>query len=214
MRYLKLILFMVILIPFSVDADICDYSEKVRLQTLAQNITYSYDYVEENGNVSFTITFNNMHSDLYLINSNNDSVFNYSGEELVLGGFKDNTSYKFEVRTNNIFCNSSALYYIYITTPTYNPYYSDPICVGIEEYKYCNKWQKNPYSYKQFIEHAEDYKNSLIEQPKQEEVVKGIFDIIIDFYCKYYYIILPTVIVLGLIYIIILMIRRKRNDLF
>lgn len=213
MRYLKLILFMAILFPFSVDAALCDNAEKIRLQSLAQNITYSYDYIEENGNVSFTFTFNNMHSDLYLIDTKNKTTFNYSGEELVLGGFKDGTSYKFEVRTTNVFCNSSTLYYIYITTPAYNPYYSDPICIGLD-YKYCNKWQKNTFSYDDFIKDVENYKQSLIEQPEQIEDVKGIFDTIIEFYSKYYYIILPIIIGLGLIYIIILMIKRKRNDLF
>lgn len=210
MKYLKLILFIIILFPFSVNAALCEYSERTRLQKIAQNVTYSYDYIEENGNVTFTFKFNNLTSDLYLVDTINKTNFNYSGEELVLGGFKADTSYKFAVRTTNMFCDSSALYYIYITTPAYNRYYNDPICNGLD-YKYCNKWHKNNFTYEEFIRNIENYKQSLIEEPIDVEEVEGIFDKIIEFYSKYYYIILPIIIVGGITYIFI---NRKKNDLF
>lgn len=210
MRYLKLILFLIILFPFSVDAALCSNSDKLRLQKLAQNITTSYDYVEENGDATFTFTFNNLSSELYLINTRNGRRFDYSGEELVLGGFYDGMSYKFEVRTTNIYCDSSALYYIYITTPSYNRYYNDPICNNLD-YKYCNKWQKNTFSYEEFIKNIEDYKKSLILSDNNIVVEPGLFDILIEFYSKYYFIILPTIIIIGTTYIIV---QKKKNDLF
>lgn len=210
MRYLKILLFIIILLPFSVKAALCDYSEKIRLQRLAQNITYSYDYIEDRKEATFTFTFNNLNNELYLVDTRNNKRFDYSGEELVLGGFYDDKSYKFEVRTTNTYCDSTALYYIYITTPAYNPYYNDPICEGLD-YKYCNKWQKNTFSYDEFINDINTYKQTLIIEPSNKEEIKGIFDYIIEIYSRYYYIVLPLIIIASITYIII---ERKRNNLF
>lgn len=210
MRYLKIILFLIILFPFCVEAALCDYSEKIRLQKLAQNITYSYDYVEEYRDATFTFTFYNLTSDLYLVNTRDDRRFDYSGEELVLGGFYDGTNYKFEVRATNSFCDSAALYYIYITTPSYNPYYNDPICENLD-YKYCNKWQKNTLTYEEFVRNVENYKKTTLIPPDDVQDERGLFDMIIDFYSEYYYIILPAIIVIGITYIVI---QRRKNDLF
>ena len=92
----------------------------------------------------------------------------------------------------------------------YNQYYNDPICNGVT-YKYCNKWQKNDFTYEEFIKNVEEYKNTkniIVEEPNE---VKGIFDYIMEFYISYYYIILPTIILISVIYIYI---NRKKNDLF
>ena len=210
MRYLKYLLCLIILFPITVNGLVCDNTTKVRLQKLAQNITTSYDYIEQDGNVIFDITFNNLNSELYLVDVVNEREYYYSGNVLQLGGFKSGTSYKFEVRTTNIFCNGPALYYLYVTTPHYNQYYNDPICNGVT-YKYCNKWQKNDFTYEEFIKNVEEYKNTkniIVEEPNE---VKGIFDYIMEFYISYYYIILPTIILISVIYIYV---NRKKNDLF
>ena len=110
-------------------------------------------------------------------------------------------------------CDSSVIYYIYVATPAYNPYYSDPICEGVN-YKYCNKWQKNTLSYEEFIRNVEEYKNKK-DVIEIDDNVKGIFDIILEFYINNYYIILPTLIIIILIYIVInSIINRKKNNLF
>lgn len=210
MRYLKYLLFLIILFPMNVKGLICDNAAKVRLQKLAQNITTSYDYVESNGMVTFDITFNNLSNELYLVDVFNKRNFNYSGNTLVLGGFQSGTNYKFEVRSTNVYCDGSVLYYLYVTTPSYNPYYTNPICNGIS-YKYCNKWQKNDFTYEEFIKNVEEYKKTLDKETIIKEDIKGIFDYIIDFYISYYYIVLPIIIIVSLFYILI---NRKKNDLF
>lgn len=210
MRYLKYIVCLIILFPISVKGLVCDNATKVRLQKLAQNITTSYDYIEQNGNVTFNITFNNLNSELYLVDVVNNRRFDYSGNFLQLGGFENGKTYKFEVRSTSVYCSGSVLYYLYVNTPYYNPYYSDPICDGFS-HKYCNKWQKNDLSYEEFIKTIEEAKkiNIIEETPKEE--VKGIFDYIIEFYTSYYYIVLPIIIIVSLAYILI---QRKKNDLF
>ena len=152
MRYLKIFIYLIILSPLCVKGLVCDNTTKVRLQTLAQNITTSYDYVEQNGTVTFNITFLNLNSELYLVDTVNEKDIYYSDTSLTLNGFESGKNYKFEVRSTDPFCSRSVLYYIYVTTPYFNPYYNDPICEGVS-YKYCNKWQKNDLSYDEFIEY-------------------------------------------------------------
>lgn len=210
MRYLKYILFLIILCPSYVNAAVCDNATKVRLQSLAQNITTSYDYIEENDNVTFNINFRNLSSELYITDITNGNKYYYNGSERSVTGFLPDTTYKFEVRSIDVLCSGKALYYIYVTTPAYNKYYKDPICNGVN-HKYCNKWQKVTLSYEQFIEEIEKYKYIPEEEINNNENIKGIFDYITEFYLKTYYIILPLVIIICIIFIIV---DRKKNSLF
>lgn len=210
MRYLKYLLCLIILFPITVNGLVCDNATKVRLQKLAQNITTSYDAIEQDGMVTFDITFHNLSHELYLVDTTNKREFYYSGGPLVLGGFQSGTNYKFEVRSTNLYCNGSVLYYLYVTTPSYNPYYNDPICDGLT-YKYCNKWQKNDFTYEEFIKNVEEFKKEIIIYPEEPEQIKGIFDYIIEFYISYYYVILPIIILISLIYIFV---NRKKDNLF
>lgn len=214
MKYLKLLICLIVLSPIYVKGAVCDNSTKVRLQQIAQNVTYSYDYVESGNSVAFYISFYNLSNELYLVDIKNDKSYYYSGETLTLGNFNSDTNYKFEVRSSNLLCDSSALYYIYVATPAYNQYYNDPVCNGVN-YKYCNKWQKNTLSYDDFVKNVENFKNKKDVTIDDDKTVKGLFDIILEFYVNYYYIILPILIILSFIYIIIKsLIDRKKNSLF
>lgn len=210
MRYLKIFIYLIILSPLCVKGLVCDNTTKVRLQKLAQNITTSYDYGEQNGTVTFNITFLNLNSELYLVDTVNEKDIYYSDTSLTLNGFESGKNYKFEVRSTDPFCSGSVLYYIYVTTPYFNPYYNDPICEGVS-YKYCNKWQKNDLSYDEFIENVQNYKKEIIVKPDNPENIKGIFDYLIDFYVSYYYIVLPIIILSIIIYIVV---ARKKDSLF
>ena len=212
MKYLKFIICLVILFPISVNGAACDNANKVRLQKIAQNITTNYDYIETNGSVTFQINFYNLNSEIYLVDTRNNAKY-YSDNVLSLNGFENDKNYKFEVRSSNVLCDSSVLYYLYVATPAYNPYYNDPICENIS-YKYCNKWQKNTLTYDEFVKSVSEFKNSKNETIDKVEV-KGIFDIILDFYIKNYYIILPLIIVVITIFIIVKsIIDKRKNSLF
>ena len=54
LKYILLLLFFIIY-PTTTKAAICSDSEIVELQNIAKNISTSYDYVEENGNVHPTV---------------------------------------------------------------------------------------------------------------------------------------------------------------
>ena len=214
MKYLKYILCLIVLFPISVKGALCDNSTRVRIQKIAQNITTGYDYVEQNGTVVFSINFYNLSNDIYLVDTKSGNKYYYSGNTLTIGGFNSDTNYKFAVRSSNVLCDSSAYYYIYVALPAYNKYYNDPVCNGVN-YKYCNKWQKNTLSYDEFIKNVENFKNKKDIIIDNDEVNKGIFDLILDFYINNYYIVLPSLIFIIIIYIVIKsIIDRKRNSLF
>ena len=209
MRYLKGLICLIILSPLCVKALICDNADVIRLQKLAKNITTSYDYVENNSSVQFSITFENVSNELYLKNSSSGEEF-YGDGEFTLNNYSAGENYKFEVRSTNALCNTKALSYIYVNLPPYNPYYNDPICNGVS-YKYCNKWQKNTLSYDEFVQDVTNYKNSLITNDEKSQQIKGLFDYIVEFYANYYFIILPVLILFSVIGITV---YTKKNRLF
>lgn len=209
MRYLKGLICLIILSPLCVKALICDNADVIRLQKLAKNITTSYDYVENNSSVQFSITFENVSNELYLKNSSSGEEF-YGDGEFTLNNYSAGENYKFEVRSTNALCNTKALSYIYVNLPPYNPYYNDPICNGVS-YKYCNKWQKNTLSYDEFVQDVTNYKNSLITNDEKSQQIKGLFDYIVEFYANYYFIILPVIILFSVIGITV---YTKKTSLF
>ena len=53
-------------------------------------------------------------------------------------------------------------------------------------------------TYEEFKKQINDYRNSNIEtEPNIEDTYKSIYEIILDFYIKYYYVILQLIIVVG-----------------
>lgn len=201
------------LFPFPTKAILCSNEDKVKFQTLASNITTSYTYTEENANVTFQITLSNIYEGLIIKDVTNRKVYPYKANEIVISDLKANTSYRFDVYTNDIFCDSELLYSHYVNTPPYNPYYQDELCKGLENHSICQKWANITYSYEEFQQRIEAL-NKQEEKPvvEPEEVyVKNAYDYILEFYLRYYYIMLPIFIVMG---IIIICRYHKRNKLF
>lgn len=187
---------------------LCDNSEKSRLASLVSNVSITYDYVEENGQVSFFITFTNLQPDFYVKDVNNRQIHYYNSQEMTLYGYKPNKSYRFDFYSTQC---GERLKTQYITTPGYNPYYSDPICKGVTN-SICQKWVKLNYDYNTFVQEVNKIKQlSVKKEKKEEEIPKGFYDYIIEFYEKYYFIILPIIIAGGITVIII---QRKKDSLF
>ena len=211
-RLIFLFMFLFIL-PLNANALVCDNKQEVKYQQLAQNISYSYDYKEENNKVSFSITFTNVKEKLYLKNLDTNQVHKYTGSEIVIGNIVDGKSYKYGAYTSELGCNGIKLFTYYINIPFYNPYYNDSLCKGVEEFKYCNKWFNKRISYEEFSKNVNEYKQSLEKEEvvDKEISINSFFDVLFNFYLKYYYIILPLIIISLLMYI---RYHNKKNDLF
>ncbi len=212
-KYIVGILFgILILFPINTKALMCNNDYKIKYSDMAKNIAVNYEYVEANDDVTFTIKFSNIPEGFTIYDFKNNLTYNYSGPELVVPASK-NTSYVFNVYIPNDACHLEVLYKHYITIPSYNKYYKDELCRGIENYKLCNKWLNINMSYDEWKNDINKYIESLIveEDPMEENDIKGIFDYIIEFYLEYYYYILPGIIVLCFIGIYI---YNKKHDLF
>jgi len=193
-----LLAFALMCLPFiKVEALYCSYSEQARLKKMASNINYTYDFVEVDNTVNFKITLVNLRPELYLVDPLTEQVYNYNGEELVLDNRKSGEVVKFNVYSNVEYCTEQ-LYTITITLPTYNPYYKDSICSGLDSYSLCGRWTKHSYNYDEFVKKVSDYKASL-NKPNDPDVItehqRGIWDVIANYMVKFYYIPLLLIII-------------------
>lgn len=196
-------------IPFSVNA--CSSSDKINYSKLASNINYRYTYQENGDNVTFNVTFYNIPENFIIVG---DNEYGYSGSELTINNLYSGMN-RFNIETNLNGCGGISLYTKYVDLPYYNPYYNDPLCVGIENYQLCNKFTtKNlNISYEEFKKKVTEYKKNIIvdDELKTKVVTKGFYDKLVDIYTKYYYIFLPVIIILCVSFIIY---RRKRESFF
>ena len=202
-----------IIFPLQARAILCTNDKKVKYQALASNITTSYTYQEVNGTITFQITLSNINSELIIKDVKNDKVYPYQGKELIIPNLKEGTSYRFDVYVEDMDCDDKIMYSHYVNTPSYNPYYQDEICRGMENYSICQKWSKVTVSYEEFKRKVEELKKEPTKPiiKEEEEEFKTIGDYLLEFYLSYYYIVLPIFIVGG---IVIIIRYNKKNDLF
>lgn len=185
-------LFLLIVLPIKVNA-ICDNSRKTELQKIAGNVTYGYDYIKESD--SFNITITNLNPNIYI--DNNGTIYRYSNSnELTIGGYKPGDNIRLYVYDTE-YCNASALNILYINLPVKNKYYGTEICSGFEEYSLCQMWTSNNLTENEIKSKLDSYKKNNDDNKNQNEIeVKNYaLQLLIDIYIKYYFIILPVIII-------------------
>lgn len=215
-KYKKFFVILVVFIfcPKNVRALLCENIDKVRYQDLAKNISYSYDAVENNGTVKFTVTFSNIPKQFAIKNVNRNEWYSYKGSELKIANLESNKNYRFDIYVeSDDGCDNIAMYTLNVNLPYYNKYYTDSLCRGIEQYKLCQKWVNTQYTYEEWKKQVNKYRDSLNESNKKEDEknTKSWIEKIIELYGQTYYIILPLVIIIGGI---IIYVYNKKRDLF
>lgn len=198
-KYLKLIMVIFFaMIPYQVKAyNICSTEDTVKLNKLASNVLANYSYYETDGVVKFKITINNLSSNTYIYDAVKKQTY-YSTGEITLENYGPNQTVEYKIYSNIAYCKGQYLNSIFVTLPPYNPYYKDKLCSGIEDYKLCQKWSNVNLTYDEFKQQIYTYRNDNNEQKKNiNDNYKSIYELILDFYIKYYYIILPLIIVVG-----------------
>ena len=211
---IRICLLVVLLVPLKVSGA-CTVEDKMRYSTLATNITTSYEYKENNQNVTFDVTIHNVHKDLVVDDSNNKRYESNSNDlnNFTISNLKDGNNYSFHVYAKSGDCSYRLFNTLYLSTPKYNKYYSDPVCNGASDYSLCQKWvELGDMSYEEFKNKVEEYKNPKNEDiNNQVEENKNWLYIIGDFWSKYYLYILGGMIII-LVPIIILIKRREHYD--
>jgi len=213
MKKLLLVLILFVLYPIQSKALMCNNESKVKYSEMAKNISVNYEYQEVDNDVIFNIKITNIPETFIIEDVRNHKTYNYSSSELVIPNVSKNTSYKFNVLKDDQFCSWEIFYTHYINIPAYNYYYKDEVCKGIEDYKLCNKWLNINLSYDEWKNKVIEYKNSLNQDDDiiRDEKGKSILDIIIDFYLDWYYLILPSIIIISLASIYL---YNRKHDLF
>ena len=215
----KLILFLILCFPFIVNArETCDYEVQTRLQRIASNIATSYKYNEEFkegeqfSTVTFDVMLSNTHKDIYIVDEQTDQVYhNNSISEITIARQKPGKYLKYSVYGNVSGCYEQKLTTLYVTLPSFNKYYTDPLCRNIPDYTLCNKWNKVDMSYKDFQTKVNKYLESL---SKRGSIITNdnditLFEKIIDFLAKYSLIIFGSIVLICSVLIIYLV---KKDD--
>lgn len=212
---IKISLLVMLLVPLKVSGA-CTVDDKMRYSSLATNITTSYEYKEQNGNVSFDITIHNVHNDLVVIDDSTKKRYESSNNGLnnfTINNLKDGYNYSFKVYAKSGDCSYRLFNTLYVTTPKFNKYYNDPICEGASDYLLCQKWTEiGNMTYEEFKADVDEYKNPKKEIIEDEENNRNNWLYMIgDFWSKYYLYILGGMIIV-LVPAIIIIKKREHYD--
>lgn len=200
-RIIVLIVFLFIFFPDNINAS-CSNQEIVRLKKIAANVNFNIDYIENENNVFFRVKVTNLHDDVYLID---DYMHKYIFSEehpieyISEYHFSAGANIRFSFYSDNDDCSGQRLYIKYINLPPYNYLYKDDLCNGIEEFKLCQKWIVPNFTYQEFKNQIEVYKNNDKNNKNNdgENDNDGIFYLVIDFLSKYYIYIYGSIIIVG-----------------
>lgn len=209
-KYITFLVLSLFLFPGIINALDCSRETINNYTKVLGNITYTYRYKEEKNKVTFDIILLNVPKDFYVHDDYHDKYSTSYGKDMTFSSFKPNDNYKFEIFPDINACPDIETKYIYVSLPGYNPYYKDPVCKGVSNYRLCNRWSNNTLKYKEFVSQVEAYKKRGIKKNPENKVVKtDTMGYIFDFYERYYMIILPFIIISIIGYIIY---HNRRDD--
>lgn len=209
----KVLLFIILLlIPKTVDAYYCNYNLYNSTLKKAQNVNIMTSYEIVGDIAAFNIRIYNLQPYQYIIDEKNGITYYYNEAVdgiLTIHNVTQPMVYKFGVYSTENYCDTNALATLYVEIPTYNKYYKDTICKGIESYKLCQKWSSINMTYDEFKKNVNDYKENLNSKQEIINEHKNIYETILEFYLQYYYLILPIIVVIG--GVLILIIKKREN---
>ena len=196
----------------------CEYSQISRLKSYISNINISYDYYMVNNVPYFNVTINNMVPGIYFVDSVTDKKYEYSNSnngEIIIRDYRNSKgSYKFYSALPN--CYGIKLTNKYYSFPNYNKYYESEICKLNKNHSLCQKWVKITYSYDELETKINKYNEKKEETEMQEEPIviyeKTMLDSFVEFYVKYYYIILLAIII-GCVAAMVINRRKNKFDI-
>lgn len=202
MKRIFLVIVLILLFPNIVKAYSfgCDYNEKARLTTIASNINVDIDYIEKNGSVEFVVILNNLHPELYIIDTSTNKEYRYNDKkEIKISGYKDGQSIIYEVHSTKDICSDTLLLNKYATFLHYNKYYNDSLCEGLSDFYLCKKWVNNDYSYDNFAKEINKYLKSKEQNGKSDIDLDGENWLMKFLKENYIYVIIGTLIVVILL---------------
>lgn len=210
-----LIIIALLFVPIKINAtSICNPGLLADYKSLAGNINIAYTYELKKGKPVFEVTISNLYKDMYVVDKLTKKTYDKSdfnaNNELVIGGYRENAKIRYEIYTRVSGCYGKLLTIRYVTFPNYNEYSTDEVCVGAEEFSLCKRWGAVSVDYETFVKEVETYKNRRTSKEKivfekEETFMEKVF----AFIGEYYIYLVASVV--GLILVIALLIRVRRN---
>ena len=165
MKKYRIILLIFICLPFIVKARECTAKEINDLRKLNSYVNFSYEYYFIDDDIYFDITYTNLNSDLYMIDSSTN--IKYTLKESTIKKYKNGQTIKFVFYSKT--CNNEYIGERSVSLKKYNKYYKSEYCKDILEYEYCTKWMNNNIPVAEFKKMTDDYRTK-ISKPVTEEV--------------------------------------------
>lgn len=189
----------------------CEYSDVSKMKQLTTNINVTYTYKITNNIAYYDVTLTNLTKDMYIVDSvSKQKYYSFPNGELTIRNHVAG-SVTFKVYSNKSECKGILLGSKYASLPVYNIYHSNDICKNLDGFLYCKKWGTKTYTYAEVKKAVDDYYDKM----KREERVtpkpihiKTFWEKLLDFYIKYYIIILISIVALSITGI---QIRKRKN---
>lgn len=203
-KYFYLLILLFIFSPNKISAQ-CEIGEYSKLSKIANNVNVNYTYNKEKN--SFTLILTNITKEIVV--SYNDVDY-MEDIEMKLDNIKSG-NHKIDIYATNKNCVEDVLTTKNVFLPYYNKYSELEECKGSSS-SYCNKWLKSDIDYNTWYSSVKNEKKeetiAIKEEKRPESFMDKVRNFILNIYVDYYYIILPTLIIVLCIMIYL----RDRKD--
>ena len=217
-NYGLFLIFLSFIFVINVNAE-CSYQERKELLNEAKNVEAYFEPDLKNNKFNFYLY--NLTDNIFvklenLATNQSIEIHNYNLEENYYTYVEDNISekisYRVSIYSNKVECYANKLTSKTINKGILNKFYNESVCVGAEEYIYCQPFLDNEItiSDSEVIKKIEDYKRSL-EVEEKRDIVENNF--LFDFIKTYWKYILVFVIASIIVSFSILTIKKRKGEL-
>lgn len=242
LKYLALIIISCFFVTLSVNATECDYQTQAKLNNLASQVKTNYEVKSERVDPSTYNTFDgtpsenieiynsylevniiNISPEIYLVLKNeNDNSIKYVYYNDTEGGIytfehrdtEELTNYNIEIYAMpDLNCSADKIRVVSLKLPKKNEYHDYAVCEGLENFSYCEEFIlfEEP-KIETIIEKTNKYKETGIDEIKEEQKEKNAFISFINDNKIVIIISTVSVIVIGGVVVITLKNKKRRKS--
>lgn len=214
MKRLGIFLVCLFVFPLVTNAATCNSKTMSNISSLANNVNIVYEVDTSKKTPVFTITLSNLTTDMIVFDRNAAKTykgFSNTGSELSI---KTNTSGSYSFIIYSKQCKEQVATKS-VSLPTYNVFYGDKLCDGLDTCDVCQKWygsNKDRKAFEQGIQECKRKKNIVVEE--EEKPVpqdKAWYESLADIFLKFWWaIIILMIVVIGIYYAI--RAKQKKNE--
>ena len=195
-------------------ASSCNTATMSNISSLANNVNIVYEVDSSSKVPVFTITLSNLTSDMIVFDKNLGKTykgFANTGSEISIKT-KTGGSYSFVIYSKQ--CKEQVATKS-VSLPTYNIYYGDKLCDGLDDCDVCQKWYGSNSDRKTFELGIQECKKkqSVVVEDEEEPIaqVQPWYEKIGNVFLKYWWaIIILMIIIIGIYYAI--RAKQKKNE--